>query len=153
MYSIDQRWQDEVKRFDSNLYLAFDSSANLFEIRHKIPFTNIDRRVMFIHKQGEFRRMDYDVIDELRHYDWMNIYKYKTSDDLSAYYLEKMEYNKKLIQKKREEERKFSVRDNIKSFERLQERMKATMKPEEVAVLKKNQDKLDLERSKRPNFY
>ena len=150
---IDERWQNEIKRFDNNLYICFDNDVSLFEIRHKIPFSNIDRRVMYVHNQGEFRRIDYDIFEQLQYFDWDSIYKYRTSDDLADYYMDKMEYIKKKKQKDRNDKRMAEVRDNIKSFEKLQEKMRSTMKPNEVAGLKKEQDEQDYERSKRPNFY
>jgi DNA replicative helicase MCM subunit Mcm2 (Cdc46/Mcm family) len=152
---IEERWQEELRNIDNNIYLSFDSDSGLFEVRHKVPFTSVDRRLMWITDDtGQFRRIDYDIIRQIRNnYDWESIYKYKSATELADYYLDKREYFKKLAEKKRDNDRIDQLKDMKREWKDAQVKMVDSLTQKQVKGLKKKDDLAELERSKRPMYY
>lgn len=149
------RWNKELKNIDNNLYLQFDDLLDVYEVRHKIPFTNIDRRIMRVTDEfGDKREMGMDIINTLKYnYDWSNIYKYKDTNELCDFYLTMMQKEKAMKEKYRDSDRKDAVKEHIKYFENILNKARSTMSKEEVKVLKREVEKYEFERSKRPLYY
>lgn len=151
---VEERWQNEVKSIDNNLYIRFNDKIGRFEVRHKLPFHNIDRRLLIIHKNGDFRRIDYDILNELKYnYPWEAIYKYKDPDKLADWYLAQRDIQKEMNKRMREKERMAFISDNSKSFEKAKEQIRSNATPNMVKHLKRNQEYQDYIDSKKPKNF
>ncbi|OQY36881.1 MAG: hypothetical protein B6226_05865 [Candidatus Cloacimonetes bacterium 4572_65] len=152
---VEQRWQDEVKSIDNNLYIIFNKDIKRFEIRHRLPFHGTDRKLLVVEEHGEFRRIDYDLLKQLKYnYPWEQIYKYKDHSKLIDWYLEQKKIQKRINQKTRDYEREAFISDNMKSFDKAAEQIRNSATKSMVRHLKRNDDIEDFKNSKKPiNFY
>lgn len=151
---IEQRWENQIKNIDSNLYLTYDKSLGLLEIRHKIPFTSINRRVMYIHNNFSYRPMGDDIINELKNnYDWESIYRYQDNKDLADHYLSNMEKEREAKEKFANEERVARYKDEMSLWKKAKEEFINKMTRQQYLSLKRKDDKEKYLNSSKPKYF
>jgi hypothetical protein len=152
---VEQRWQDEVKSIDNNLYIIFNEDIERFEIRHRLPFHGTDRKLLVVEENGEFRRIDYDLLNQLKYnYPWEQIYKYKDHRELIDWYLEQKKIQKSINQKVRDYERETFISENMKSFDKAADQILSKSPKNVIRSLKRKDDFDEYLHSKDPiKFY
>lgn len=150
---IEQRWENDLKNIDSNLYFNYNDKYSLLEVRHKVPYQNLDRRLFFIsNPDGSFKNIDAETINVIKHsYNFEDVYKYK--ENLADYYLQDMKKKEKAKDKERQEQIDESIDEELKAWTRVTEEFRAHASPAEVRGVKRQQQLEELERSKRPFYY
>jgi len=151
---IEERWHNEVKSIDNNLYIVFNENIERFEIRHRLPFHDIDRRILIVEDGGDFRRIDYDILRQLKYnYPWEAIYKYKDQESLADWYLEQKKIQKEYNEKMRYNYRQDFISDNMKSFEKVADEMGRNASKRAIKKLKLNDEYQEFVDSKKPKNY